>query len=913
MHAPGEIPMNRLLSLLLLAMLALVAWLALRLLQSEPGQAPVVPPVDAVPAHPDATAAESPQPTTAADAAAQRVEATAEAATDAAQPPIPEDSVWLDVRVVDADKRPVAGAEVRWSTNTAWQQITTLPEGERQDYYESPDRVAVRFGWRTTTGPDGIAKIAADQHGATVHATADGRHATGRVGGPRETPKDGWVLQLEPDLTLRVRVLDALGRPAIGAHVGIVMFDADGKELRNVGLIPPRRATAPDGLACFPHVQRWLRQDNGPKRMLDVARWQVAPVAAGVEGPFVAFDVDAPPVEPIELRLPPTGRLVARLLHEGQVQTKGVTFQSYRGGTNDTFQRNNAPRFHVDADGWARMPFAAASGEVVVIAHAGSADVTKVVTAPIGQDAEVRVELTTDELFCLCGRFVGRDGAPIANATVGANFDFGIMKGGASVTTDAQGRFVWLLTKGHGDTARITRLVFSQQFADEPQRSATVTPREIRRGNNDLGVLVLAPATVVVAGRIELDSPRPDVRVWFQIEALDERRGRNGEERWRRVDSLLQQQHEDGTFEVRGEARPARHRLVFPSTQHLPVDPVEFRLGQDDLVVPVAVGHRLSATCLLDERVPQHLLRGRLVPQFEPPTEPRDEGGWSPHQGRYRVDGSGLTAERYRFHWTGLPAGTYALEVSLQGLGSPLVHFDDVVLPLPAGGDPRLEDIDLRGRVGVVALQLERPAGSAPDRRGDDVLVFPMPQRDEQLWQGLRFHEDKLKLPVVPGPLDLMVLGDNCRPHRCHFTAEQVASGKLVVEYKAWPQLDLLVPGLPELPAGTTLHLFCSPTVPGVRDTRRFEAAGLSGGLEHYFQGGRSSGGVEGGRVTVSPGEGTFRLSACLRAIGNNRPQWLQTVTPGEVIGGDNQAPITVQLSADEIRAALEKLAAGNK
>ncbi len=438
-----------------------------------------------------------------------------------------------------------------------------------------------------------------------------------------------------------------------------------------------------------------------------------------------------------------------------------------------------------------------------------------------------------------------------------------------------------------------------------------MAPREISRGTNDLGVLVLAPEALVVAGRMAFDVPPSIQRVWFQIEALDERRGRNGEERWSRVESLTKSQQPDGRFEVRGQTKPTRHRLMFPSRDHLPVAPIEFRIGQDDLVVPVVVGSTVAATCLLHDGAPSHLIRGVLVPGFEPLAEHRSRDHNVFGRGnRYQATSWGVDEGRSRLRWTGLPPGTYTLQITAVGLVAPLATIEDLVLPLPDGGDPRLIDIDLRGAMRLLEVQLGNVPPQVEGHGSSQVLLFAMPQADEQSWQGLQFQEQKVQLPVVPGPLELMVLGGDCRPQRVQLSAEQVAAGKVKIDLRPWPTVELLVPGVPELPEGVSLHVYCAGPASAARDTRRFTAMGYSGGLDGYFDV-QGHGVVENGRVTLPIGDGTRRIGVYLRKADTSRTESLRSITPGEIVGGDGLAPISLQLSSEEIRAALEKLIKG--
>jgi hypothetical protein len=911
--------MKRPLALLFVLLFAVTVWLAVRWLDSGPGVAPPEVPAGVTAPHADESRPAAPETVLAPDAAgataAERVAAPVETDGGSATRAIPEDSIWIDVRVIDGGtRRPVAGAEVRWATSVSYQQVALLPAAERKEYSGDREATARRFGWSARTDGDGKARVAATSHGAHVFATSEGRYAEIHVGGSQVAPAGGWVLLLEADHTLRARVLDAQGRPAVGAQVGIRMFGKDDQPVPNRGGIRPLLAKGPEAMVEFRHLQTWLKQGSS-KRELEVARWRIALEVPGVDhaGPGtsgVDFDVDQPPREPVELRLPPTGRIAARLLHEGQVLIDGVTFHVQRG--ND--RAGASARHEVDADGWARIPYVGLGGELVVVARTGHGETSKVVAAPLGEGQEVRVELSTAELLALTGRFLGPDRQPLANATVESNFDLVVASGGGLVTTDAQGRFLWLLTNRHRATPQIKRLVFSQRPIDGPPRSTTVTPREIQPGTTDLGVLVLEPEALVVSGRMRFDVPPTEQRIWFQVESLDERRGGKAEERWSQAASLTVSQQRDGRFEVRGHATPARHRLTFPSTLHLPIAPVEFRIGQEDVEIPVVVGNVVQATCLIPDELPKDFLRGVFVPGFDPPMEHHpgeiDRFG---RGNRYEAEGWGTMAGRCQLRWNGLPPGTYTVHLTAVGLGTPLASIDDVVLPLPEGGDPRLLEIDLRGKLQMLLVRL----GNVPERvdgRGQPpVLVFSMPQADDQLWQGLQFHDGKLQLPVVPGPLELMVLGGDSRPQRWQFSAEQVASGQVSVDLRPWPTVELLVPDVPDLPTGITLSVYCSLPYVNAPVTRRFAAMGVSGDLDRLFMCVSNGGQMKEGRVTVSLGDATYRVGAYLRNARDGRTISLQSVAPSEIVGGDNLAPITVQLSPDEIRAALEKLAAAGK
>lgn len=903
--------MNRTLLWLLVPVLAVVVWLVLLLTGGDTVSAPDsgaannADKADATGGEvPTRAAANASAPPAAIEASRSEVRSAA-TADGASQPPLPEDAVWFEVRVVDADtKAPVAGAEVRWSTWQAGQRILALPERDRQPYIHDQELTAEHFGWSTLADSEGKARIAGNKDGATLFARSAGRYGIAQIGGVIDVPKDGWVLELERDLTLRVRVLDALGRPAVGTYVGIRMFDPDGKPVPQQGRIAPQPAQSPDAVVEFRHLQRWYRSGMSRQRDMAIASWWIAPQFPGADHPGVAFDADNPPAEPVELRLPATGRVAARLLHDGKPLVNRVSFSAYRGDANDRVEYQHE-RHYPDADGWTRIPFVAVGGSLVAVAWINSTHVVKAVAAPLAQDEEVRVELTTEEHFALRGQFVGADGVVLANTSVQAKFDFRIINGGVSVETDAQGRFDWLLPRGADETVNINSLVFSQRFGDgRPALTLTVPPREIRRGINDLGVLQLAPGALVVAGQLVFDPPQQSSRGWFEVEALNERRGRGGEERWQRDGKLVTSLRGDGSFEVRGETKAGRYRLAFPWGGHLPIAPVEFQLGARDLMIPVAIGHQLVAKLLISNNLPAHLLRGRLRPNFTPPT---DYG----ERDRYQANAWPQREGEATLRWQGLPAGSYALELGAAGLPAPVLRIEDVVLPLPEAGDTRLDAIDLRGKLQAFELRVVPPPDTAAGGLSSEVLVFLQPQADEQLWQGLSLRGGKLSMPVPPGPLELMVVGD-CQPQRVRLTAEQVAVGQYTIELRNWPKLELLLANLPVLPEGLVLQVSCNQ-VGQNRDQRRFSTPGMSGGLDPYLNWEGDTVTVLDGRAVVTVGDGLYRLGVHLATKDGKQQQALRTVLPAEVQGGENLPPVTLQLSSEEVRAAIEQISKNGK
>lgn len=62
---------------------------------------------------------------------------------------------------------------------------------------------------------------------------------------------------------------------------------------------------------------------------------------------------------------------------------------------------------------------------------------------------------------------------------------------------------------------------------------------------------------------------------------------------------------------------------------------------------------------------------------------------------------------------------------------------------------------------------------------------------------------------------------------------------------------------------------------------------------------------VQDGAVSLPIGDGVYSLSVYLRLGPDQRPKGLKQLTPNQLVAG---APVTVQLSADEIRSVVADL-----
>jgi hypothetical protein len=545
----------------------------------------------------------------------------------------------------------------------------------------------------------------------------------------------------------------------------------------------------------------------------------------------------------------------------------------------------------VDPDGRARFPHVPLGETFTAGTHFWAAEVTGP-TSP-GQTVDRTLELI-DLVYALSGRLFGPDSEPLAGSVATATFDFGTSTGGTWVETDANGRFLWIVphVRAGMPAPKIARLAFEKAFADGPPVRCEVAPRELHRGRNELGDLRLGLDALVVGGRFVFDCSRA-MPVTYAVERLEPGTRPGQGESWRTVEGLQHVQGRAPRFETRGTVGPGRYRLAFQRHAHLPIEPVEFAPGTADLEVAVACGTALVATCFLPAGVEPHQLRLELVPPHAAAasTADRQRSGSATDLLRAHVVGRDEEG-RTHYHWAAVADGKYTLRV-IGPQVDPLLEIEDVAVPLPDGGDPRLADIDLRRSLAAIELKV-RFAGETERRR--PAFVFLLPQPDHGDWHGMAIWGSGV-LPVSKGAVDLLVASPGCRPVTLR-GVERNAEAAL----EPWPSVDLFFAGIEELPADASLSAGRVRPASEPRDRRQYHTDNRDGPLDSLLGVGADFPRIENGRATLRLGDGPQPLHVVMR-IGRLSQQ-LQQVVPAEVVAGP---PMTIQLSADEIRQVADE------
>jgi hypothetical protein len=796
--------------------------------------------------------------------------------------PLPENATWITVKVVEkATGSPLDGALVSWFDETAWDYLTEKDDrrmrwdGELQWHGE---RLAQLAGWRTRTDAKGLARVTLVDH-TTVIAQHSALYGKLQLQTNSVPPVGGYVVELVPDIALTVRVLDDRGSPAAGAPITFAVLDKDGDQTGPFGWATLATSRAPDGLATIEHLQTMRAQVEGDGSRMRLA-WNVRLKLPGNNEPGVKFDPAAPPAEPIELRLPPCGSMRVRAEIAGKPVPgfRSVWLANATDGNNHGIDSGGMAQ--VDADGQARFLFLPLGREFRVNTDA-SGGLSGKFAGPRNAGQEVDVVLRpADDAMLLAGRLLLPDRAPVADQRVRVNIQGPQLRANPELSTDRDGRFVVNLGSPRKDN-KLETIAFGVRTKGEPPRRAEAAARTVRTGIEELGDLVVGDGSVLVAGRLVAGDAPYKGPVGLVVES--ETRGDGRQQRWRRVDGQLEFHDDVGNFAIRGTLAPGRYHLVANSERVLPIAPIEFALGATDLVVDIDAGHQLAASVLLPEKASPDAITATLVPATPPaPVADNNLGTQRLLDERWKRSLEGHRGGRCDVRWPSLPAGTYALELRLLAVPNALLTIADVVLPPPAGGDPRLVDIDLRPLLRVLTLTLHDADGKPLENSGG--VAFPTLQANANDWQGYSFWEVPATCLLPAQPYDLLVCVSGFRPQPVRGNVDQVD-----VRLDRWPTLTVNVPDVPALPEKARVQVSLQPNE---KSTAQYHALWQSGELAEYTAAPRRSVPVVNGKALVPIGDGLFTLRLALTS--NRRTHQLDGFEPKQVMSTTSEVTITV-------------------
>ncbi|MEO0652523.1 MAG: hypothetical protein AAFZ65_17755, partial [Planctomycetota bacterium] len=353
---------------------------------------------------------------------------------------------------------------------------------------------------------------------------------------------------------------------------------------------------------------------------------------------------------------------------------------------------------------------------------------------PLDRGSEARrVQVVAPTDRALSFQLVDAAGAPLGKAEVGLEFFGGVLKTladpqpGEEATvsrpysvqleaeTDAQGRLTLSVPTEFVDGERSDgnfglRLEVGRD--GDRARAEIDPPKPLAMGVNDLGRVVLEPLPLIAAGTVVGQDGQPLSRVrldvlgaladlsenvplfpeeddeGFEFSALPE--GGFRPTSTRTVLHLSGRTDRDGRFVIRGVAEEETLTLQPDEEDLFLAEPFDFRVGSDDLVLPVVAGGWIEAR-LVHRDLPD--LRKHVLVQVE-------TAGYS-----IRSDGS----------WRSplIAPGQHRLTVSMRHPREVLAQVEGILVPPGmAAQDPRLDPLDLTDLLRTLELRVEDPGGA---------------------------------------------------------------------------------------------------------------------------------------------------------------------------------------------------------
>lgn len=672
--------------LLLLAVLVALAlwWLVGGGGADAPGQ----------PAEPAAAAADAPaesrSETAAPDSAAglARTEAPAGASEPAAAP-----DRTLTVRVTIAETgKPAAGAEVLFlPANSAW-----IPAAEAREYARSRLEMQLeRWGRVVPCDAQGVARVPMpDGNWFPVAARSQGLWGREDVTAGQTVRNPEILIELKPDLQVRVLVLDEARKPVAGVPVAYrVTRSGKGHNLVT-------ELTGPDGIAALLHLQyEWHRNDGSDKEHVVALALPFEPTVQAV------FNPARPPMEPILLVMPATGTV--------EIEVLDPAGQPYSGKAQIALQKRVADEPRTDPtllnnQAWKGLQWAPALQGVARFERIGlgleleygadfyvSGRIERQLGAgPTRAGETVRFTLRQPKPGpALRGRMVDGESKPLAGWTNSAElYPAGSDRRCAVVVvrTDADGRFEAPLPGSglpNGDVLLLmeTQAIGSNLIASV-QFQLPLPDEGLELGDVMFGGPVFV-AGIVVDGQ---DQPLPDAQ--GNIIRLTSPAGAARAE-GPRYNELGWFAGEDGRFEIRGTMPEGRYQIdsQLSGVRNWTCEPVEFRNGASDLRLRLGRKPGVYGRVVADPGIPLDSLTVGL------------EAG-------SRLSSVGLSAEDGAFALRTSHSGLVELAVYGAGRSEAIWRRPGIALDGTRAVD--VEDLDLRGQILATRVAVTDPDGN---------------------------------------------------------------------------------------------------------------------------------------------------------------------------------------------------------
>lgn len=870
----------RISNLLVFLLLVVAATTAFWLLTNTDPIAPSRQSDESTQANPESAATASERPDR---QAATPTNADEQSTTETIFSPLPHasDATWADILVVNEAGTPVPDATVYWFHNHGPELLEAdqrLTSAERMALYQRPSMIAERYGWQVQADAAGRARVTV-RDPSMISGKSHGLFGKLAITPASAMPEGGHRLVLLPNYDLEVLVLDEQGQPCGGVFATLIAIDQRG-DLREGGFdFSGMAVTRKDGTATIAHTRNWQRMLD---ERLDAGSLQLRTfvhlLIPHQDDPGTLIDLKNPPTETIVLRAPSHGTVKMRVEAQG-LESRHEMFLSDDGNARYQGWMVGKP----GDDGWTRFDYVPINKRFR--AHSlATRNVNQLFDGPAfrGDIVEVVITPPTGSIL-LRARLLDEQGAPAARKYMTVKLHGDGIPRSRQLKTDGNGLAMFSIPTKSAKPLELTSASISPIRSNTGYGTGHIPAMVLRPGMIDLGDIVLERGELVAAGHL-MAGPEPytkEIYVSLQTFTVTPK---NGAPPWREIHEHVAQVDPSGHFEVRAKLPTGEHRLYFHGEHNQPVEPVPFRVGDQNLVVQVPIGHALGASFLIPEGVDADAVQCRLIPAKAETTsaEEQDSLAVTPHRAQ---------AERCSLEWRGLPAGTYTVELSLWAQPKPLAVVLDVVIPAPTAGDPRLADIDLRALVQVVTIELKEADGTPANGSG---AFFPTEQMASGKWHGYPVTHDTTRLLLPPGPINLQIMLDGYQP------APVIGNGpKITTRVFEWPRVKVRLAESTNLPDGLKMMMQLDPINAAGENWYSPDSYDT---LKSLVGVGEQAWWLDSDKIELQIGNGTHRLRVYVSRKG--RKVEVQGTAPTQILPTERN--VTVHVPKASLQAAID-------
>lgn len=648
--------------------------------------------------------------------------------------PVPKPHEVL-VRVLDGETgAPVADATVCADDPTYRFQRLSAEQKVLARQLVSPFARAFHLGQRTVSDAGGHALLRASDY-MQVHARLGDRHGTAYVQDARET--EVIEVRLGADPSIVVQVVDAAGRPLEGVPIGLAFDALEPGALVGSHVSDLAGHTDAEGRLHIRELAYMQGQDSGlvyRNQRVFVHAYGLAQVAAPATPRFPAGD-------PVVLQLQAWGS--ARLVLKDPAG-KPVRAELFEGDSLNLLQRGavtEPEQMHaLVTDGAVEYPYLGLGQPLLANYWSNDGSCEHSFTGPVAHGERLVIDLPLElrETPTASGRL-------LADADLLAKVEWVAVRRAADdehvgwCTVQPDGLFRWAFDPTELDASGKVRFVLasSNDASVFATSDVVVVPPALKQV--ELGDVAVVSLLQLASGRLVVQDPamRPRARLSVEVQQPD---GDWGHDRNHRVTLA-----EDGTFLVHAvKADPSvRRRLRVSSREFEPFEPLEFRLGQEDLRIELVRSARLDVRVLFDAG----LARGERLT-----VEAGTEALQVEQELEFR-DGAFVAPLR------GFRPGEVTVRVLLgeRELG----RVEHVAVSPQGSKDPRLDPLDLRGKVHGLQVRLLDTTGTVADASASVRLRVP----PEQEWHECDWMQHGVFRTLVPSTqVELLLLSHEFRP-----------------------------------------------------------------------------------------------------------------------------------------------------